>query len=226
MTLALNQRNAWNIEMHGTVARRKQKTVTTTRRTMTRLSFSELSVYFSRGAIINSLQKHSSHTWLRETSWRISIALLNFRRTIHHSAYQSSLLLSDLSRFRRSFHFHRNICNFWLWYEGNKIRILKFNSNLLAYCNCFSDHLSISLTEGRGCNRILSCRNSRWQHICNCIDEPTCTVRRNILHRCRLTWRKCSRSSSWGSSSIDLPADPVPLILVGSRPFIPGTSVS
>lgn len=167
MTLALNQRNAWNIEMHGTVARRKQKTVTTTRRTMTRLSFSELSVYFSRGAIINSLQKHSSHTWLRETSWRISIALLNFRRTIHHSAYQSSLLLSDLSRFRRSFHFHRNICNFWL-----------------------------------------------------------CTVRRNILHRCRLTWRKCSRSSSWGSSSIDLPADPVPLILVGPRPFIPGTSVS
>lgn len=179
---------------------------------MTRLSFSELSVYFSRGASLG-----------------ISIALLNFRRTKHHSAYQSSLLLSDLSRFKTSFHFHRNICNFWLWYEGNKIRILKFNSNLLAYCNCFSDHLSISLTEGRGCNRILSCRNSRWQHICNYIDEPTdtiCTVRRNNLYRCRLTWRKCSRRSSWGSSSIDLPADPVPLILVGPRPFIPGTSVS
>jgi len=99
-------------------------------------------------------------------------------------------------RFRSSIHLHRNICNFCLWWGGNKIGILKFKSNLLAYCNCLP---SISLTEWRSCNIILSCRNCRRQHVCNYIDKPAdtiCTVRRNILHPRKMPWSECSCRSN------------------------------
>ena len=130
--------------------RGKKKQKTTTRRTMTRPSSCELSVYFSRSAVISilsSLKKHSLHTWLKETcaSLGISISLLNFPYYLlwFYLIYSDS---EDPSTLTGTFVIFGS--------ESNKIRILKFNSNLLAYYNCFSDHLPISMTEGRRCNRI------------------------------------------------------------------------